>query len=398
MSGNNDSVGEGWDERKITKIFNKRNNIINGQEEVPKTTSKYFEHAYITLSTMAKIKLTTIECYMPSFEPQNETVCKQHAIMFKHDKFTFHPQKDLVLSMPYQFFANLEPGQFTPSDTRWLKNVKKILKKAKLNSIKQISVRLLKTNCVGNRTITFKNSNEDVIYEAVTDTNDSSYFVTLDQIYDIVGEEDWIHSESNCLVNLALSRTIALSWGAKKKEHIEQRRVLSDEGLQVGDHVVVENHGNQWPHKAQIVDIYMENNLDLIRWEMTQNIDCIDLEALKRFSMEDLAPRKQKSIGFYTPPSGKKIASTEQRQYDQSDLQGCTENMSYSEKNSSNLCAEGEIGNLMNVLHCPEDEVKQFWDIVQSPVHLILQTLGESSAPKAVLKSGGESDSIQKSL
>ncbi len=44
----------------------------------------------------------------------------------------------------------------------------------------------------------------------------------------------------------------------------------------------------------------------------------------------------------------------------------------------------------MNVLHCPENEVKQFWNIVQSPVHLILQTLGESSVPKAVLKSGGE--------
>ncbi len=52
----------------------------------------------------------------------------------------------------------------------------------------------------------------------------------------------------------------------------------------------------------------------------------------------------------------------------------------------------------MYVLHCPEDEVKQFWDIVQSPVHLILQKLGESSVAKAVLKSGGECDSIQKSL
>jgi hypothetical protein len=66
--------------------------------------------------------------------------------------------------------------------------------------------------------MTFKNSNENVIYEAVTDTNDSSYLVTLDQIYDIVGEEDWIHGKSNCLVNLAPGRTITLSWGAKKKE------------------------------------------------------------------------------------------------------------------------------------------------------------------------------------
>jgi hypothetical protein len=75
------------------------------------------------------------------------------------------------------------------------------------------------------------------------------------------------------------------------------------------------------------------------------------------------------------------------------------ENMFYSEKNSSKLCADGVIGNIMmNVLRCPEDEVKQFWDIVQSPVHLILQTLGESSVPKEVLKPDGECDSIKKSM
>jgi hypothetical protein len=121
-------------------------------------------------------------------------------------------------------------------------------------------MRLSKMNYVGNQTTTFNNSNENVIYEAVTDTNDTSYLVTLDQIYDIVGEEYWIHGESNCLVNLASGRTITLSWGAKEKECKEQRRVLSDEGLQVGDHVFVENHGNRWPHQAQIVDIDMENN------------------------------------------------------------------------------------------------------------------------------------------
>jgi hypothetical protein len=110
------------------------------------------------------------------------------------------------------------------------------LKKPKLNSIKQIRlVRLSKTTYVGKQTMTFKNSNENVIYEAVTDTNDSSYLVTLDQIYDIVGEEDWIHGESNCLVNLASSQTTMLSWGAKKKEHKEQRRVLFNESLQVGN-------------------------------------------------------------------------------------------------------------------------------------------------------------------
>jgi hypothetical protein len=205
-----------------------------------------------------------------------------------------------------------------------------------------------------------------VIYEAVTDTNDS-----LDQIYDIVGEEDWIHGESNCLVNLASSQTITLRWGAKKKERIEQRRVLSDEGLQVGNHIVVENHGNPWPHKAQIVDIDIKNKSALIRWETTQNIDYVDLEDLKCFSMDDSAPRKQKSTDFYTPLQ-EKNASTEQHQYARFDLLRCTKNMFHLEKNSSKLCAEGAIGNLMNVLHCSENEVKQFWGIVQLPVHLIL--------------------------
>jgi hypothetical protein len=93
-------------------------------------TSKHFEHAYIILLTMTKIKLTTKKgkgnLFTPSFEPKNEMVRKQHAVMFKHGKFTFHPQKDLVLSMPYQLVANLEHGQLTPLDKLWLKNVKKI--------------------------------------------------------------------------------------------------------------------------------------------------------------------------------------------------------------------------------------------------------------------------------
>ena len=133
-------------------------------------------------------------------------------------------------------------------------------------------------NYVGNRTNTFKNSNENVIYEDVTDTNDSSYLVTLDQVYDIVREEDWIHGEVNCLASLASSQTITFSWGAKKKESTKQRSVLPDASLQVGNHVVVENHGKHWPHKAEIINIDMENNTALIRWETTLKVDLVDLE------------------------------------------------------------------------------------------------------------------------
>jgi hypothetical protein len=68
----------------------------------------------------------------------------------------------------------------------------------------------------------------------------------------------------------------------------------------------------------------MENKIASIRWERTQNIDYVDLEDLKRFSMDNSAPRKQKSTDFYTPLSGKKIASTEQNQNYRSNLQPST--------------------------------------------------------------------------
>ena len=102
--------------------------------------------------------------------------------------------------------------------------------------------------------------------------------------------------------------------------------------------------------------------------------------------MEDSTLRKQKSTNFFSPISGKKIASNKQHQSDRSDMQHCTKNKFFSVKNTTKLCAEGAIGNLMNVLHCNEIEVNQFWSIVQSPIHLIQTTLGESLVPKAVLK------------
>ncbi len=50
MSSMTDIHGEGWDTRWISRYFNKRNNIANQQEEVPMTTSKQFEQAYIIFS------------------------------------------------------------------------------------------------------------------------------------------------------------------------------------------------------------------------------------------------------------------------------------------------------------------------------------------------------------
>ncbi len=135
------------------------------------------------------------------------------------------------------------------------------------------------------------------------------------------------------------------------------------------------------------------------KWETTGKTDSVDLRDLKRFSMEDSTFRKQKSTNFFPPISGKKNASNKQHQSDRSDVQHCTKNKFFSAKNTTKLCAEGAIGNLMNVLHCNEIDIYQFWCNVQSPILLIQKILGESLVPKAVQKKiGSECDSIEKSL
>jgi hypothetical protein len=63
----------------------------------------------------------------------------------------------------------------------------------------------------------------------------------------------------------------------------------------------------QWPNKAEIADIDMEDNTVWIRWETTQKLDLVDLGDFTQFSMEDALPRKQKPTDFYNPPSGKKL-------------------------------------------------------------------------------------------
>ncbi len=47
------------------------------------------------------------------------------------------------------------------------------------------------------------------------------------------------------------------------------------------------NHGDQWPLQARIIEIDVENKLAMIKWEITQKTDSVDLGDLKRFSMED---------------------------------------------------------------------------------------------------------------
>jgi hypothetical protein len=60
--------------------------------------------------------------------------------------------------------------------------------------------------------------------------------------------------------------------------------------------------------------------------------------------------------------------------------------MFYSKENSSKLCAEGAIRNLMNMLHFLTEDMNIFWESATSNLLTLMESLNESNAPKAVVK------------
>jgi hypothetical protein len=80
------------------------------------TTSEDYEKAYIQLMTMRLIKvaqtkangrLFSIQCNTEPFEVENYTIRASHPKMFENGTYEFHPQNELVMSMPFEFIDGL---------------------------------------------------------------------------------------------------------------------------------------------------------------------------------------------------------------------------------------------------------------------------------------------------
>ncbi len=71
------------------------------------------------------------------------------------------------------------------------------------------------------------------------------------QFNDIIGDEEWLQGEGNCLCNIASSQIISLSLGAKKKESTNFVALC----ICVGDRVSVENNGKHWINLGHIISI-----------------------------------------------------------------------------------------------------------------------------------------------
>jgi hypothetical protein len=253
------------------------------------------------------------------------------------------------MCMHFDFINGLKCKNWTSIDRKWLARLMRHLKKAQSSNIKQIRfIRHIGRLDIYDNSREYAIEDDCYIYEVILE-NDLTHYVNFGQIHDIIGDEEWLQGEGNCLCNIASSRIISLSLGAKKKESTNFDALC----VCVGDCVSVENHGKHWIHLGHIISIDKNTKTAVVKWEETRKKDTVHLGDCKKYNRLDVIPRKRKSTDFFCeipqtkwgrPPPGQ------------------IKNMFFSDENLSKLCTKGAIQNLPNMLHfLPEDMFLRNW-------------------------------------
>ncbi len=149
--------------------------------------------------------------------------------------------------------------------------------------------------------------------------------------------------------------------GAKKKESTNFDALCVCEG----DCVSVQNHGKHWIHLGHIISIDKNTKTDVVKWEETWKKDTVHLADCKKYYGLDVIPRKRKSTEFFC-----EIPQTKRGK----PPPGQMKNMFYSDENSSKLCAEGAIQNLLNMLHFLPKDMNIFWKLATESRGIAIKT------------------------
>jgi hypothetical protein len=120
---------------------------------------------------------------------------------------------------------------------------------------------------------------------------ESIFYVNSAQIMDIIGEEEWMKGELNCICNIASGRKVILTWGSKKKRSNWSQ-------LSIGDNIIVSNHGTKWEHYAQILQMNDDQISVLVRWDTSLKKENVFLNDCRKFDVENSSQRKQKCTDF----------------------------------------------------------------------------------------------------
>jgi hypothetical protein len=107
--------------------------------------------------------------------------------------------------MPFEIINGLKDKQWSCIDNEWLVKLMKHLKKAQSSNIKPIRfIRHIGRVDIYDNLREYESKDDCHIYEIFLE-NDTSQFVSFDQINDLIGDEEWLQGEVNCLCNIASS-------------------------------------------------------------------------------------------------------------------------------------------------------------------------------------------------
>ena len=230
---------------------------------------------------------------MTHFEVDNDSLRDRHPDIFKNQEFLFCPTNDLIKSMPYDFVNDLEENKWTKLDKKWIKGVKKTLQQAQANSVKNVKLmRVIMKEDITGVDPNLINYNKDHIYQVIMDNDaQSTFYVNSDLLMEVIGEEEWMKGEFNCICNIASDRILTLTWGSKKK--VSNRTQLS-----IGDDVIVSNHGTKWEHRAKIIQMNDDGIYVMVKWDTSLQKSYVLLKDCRKYDVDNTVQRKQKSTDF----------------------------------------------------------------------------------------------------
>jgi hypothetical protein len=139
----------------------------------------------------------------------------------------------------------------------------------------------------------------------------------------------------------------------------------------------MENHQKHCINLEHIISIDKNTKTAVVKWEETLKKYTVHLGDCKKYDKLDVIPRKHKSTDFCCETPQIKRGKPPP---------GQMKNMSFSNEHLSQLCAEGAIQNLLNMLHFLPEDMNIFSKLATSDLLTLMKSLNESYVFKAVLK------------
>jgi hypothetical protein len=191
----------------------------------------------------------------------------------------------------------------------------------------------------------------------------SIFFVSHGQISEIIGDEQWMDSEINCLCIVASDRKISLTLDSKRKSRDPME-------INIGDWVTVSNHGNLFP-QAQVEEIDFSKNLAKVKWEISCTTDVVEIANLHLYSTSATSTQQRMETTFFHHHYNQMCMTktNDETLCDKKTETECQVPIQYySLDNTSKFCVEGSVKNHINMLKLSERDVTILWDLAYAPL------------------------------